>query len=297
MKPRLFAFALLATPLAQSAVPADPWSRVPALPTACSGMQDNFDDVVVQRLATLAEEIKRQDNINSDITRAPSAQLKVGTEDPWEMSRRMTENMMKDPKNAMKPVQDANESVVPNRQANLEQEEKERVQKKALAGLVARYEAALKAATTDSSSYWGSEGSLVPRGDGVRQGGGDWMADVSATQNMDQAVAYSRKVDRVYETQMCPQWWKTGPFHTWLADYRAFLVADLPRQEEAEAKEYAPLKLQGVKLENYRSTLKMKAVRKFLLRIQDVYGRNGNLPDRFVNYYGRWEHPGQPPAQ
>jgi hypothetical protein len=55
--------------------------------------------------------------------------------------------------------------------------------------------------------------------------------------------------------------------------------------------------LQGVKLEDYRSTLKMQAVTKFLLRIQDVYGRNGNLPDRFVNYYERWEHPGQPPAQ
>jgi myo-inositol catabolism protein IolC len=123
------------------------------------------------------------------------------------------------------------------------------------------------------------------------------MHDVSATQNMEQAVAYSRKVDRAYETQVCPQWWKGGPFQTWLAGYRAFLVADLPRQEDAEAKETAPLKLTGVKLEDYRSTLKMKAVKKYLLRIQDVYGGSGNLPDRFVNFYGRWEHPGQPPAR
>lgn len=297
MKPYLFAFAMLVTPLAQSAVPADPWSLVPALPTACYGKQDNFDEVVEQRLATLAEEIERQDNINSEITRATSAQLNAGTMDPFEMARRMNENIMKDPQNAMKTAQAAKESVQPSRQANLEQEKQEREQKTALAGLVARYQATLKAVTTDSSSYWGSEGSLAPRGDGVSKGGGAWMHDVGATQDMDQAIAYSRKVDRVYETQMCPQWWKTGPFHTWLAGYRAFLVADIPRQEEAEAKEYAPLKLTGVKLEDYRSTLKMKAVNKFLLRIQDVYGRNGNLPDRFVNYYGRWEHPGQPPAQ
>jgi hypothetical protein len=297
MKPYLFVFAMLVTPLAQSAVPADPWSLVPALPTACYGKQDNFDEVVEQRLATLADEIKRQDEINSKITRAPSEQLHAGTVDPMEMARRITENMMKDPQNAMKPTQAANESVVPNRQANLEQEKKEREQKAALAGLVARYEATLKAATTDSTSFWGSKGSLAPRGDGVSQSGGAWMHDVGATQNMDAAVAYSKKVDRAYETQVCPQWWKGGPFQTWLAGYRAFLMADIPRQEEAEAKENAPLKLTGVKLEDYRSTLKMKAVKKYLLRIQDVYGRNGNLPDRFVNYYGRWEHSGQPPAQ
>jgi hypothetical protein len=263
---------------------------VPPLPTACYGKQDNFDEVVAQRLATLGEETTRQDNINSEITNAPSAQLHAGTVDPFEMARRMTENMMKDPQNAMKPVQAANESVMPSRQANLEQEKKESEQKAALAKLVARYEATLKAATTDSSSYWGSEGSLVPRGDGVRQGGGAWMHDVSATQTMDQAIAYSRKVDRAYETQVCPQWWNGGPFQTWLAGYRAFLIADLPRQEEAEAKEFAPLKLIGAKLEDYRSTLKMKAVTKILQSIQEVYGAS-------QAFYGRWEHPGQPPAQ
>lgn len=290
MKQYLFVFAVLITPLAQSAAPADPWSLVPALPTACYGKQDDFDEVVAQRLATLGDEIARQGKINSEITRAPSAQLNAGTMDPMEMVRRMNENMMKDPQNAMKPVQAANESVQPSRQANLEQEKKESEQKAALAGLVARYEATLKAATTDSSSYWGSEGSVGPRGDGVQKGGGGWMHDVNATQSMDQAIAYSRKVDRVYETQVCPQWWKGGPFQTWLAGYRAFLVADIPRQEEAEAKEYAPLKLAGVKLEDYRSTLKMKAVKKYLLSIQEVYGSSGT-------FQRRWEHSGQPPAE
>lgn len=292
MKWHLFALAFLATPLAQSAVPADPWSLVPALPTACYGKQDEFDEVVAQQLATLGEEITRQDNINSKIMRAPSAGLRAGTVDPTEMARRITENMMKDPQNAMKPVQSS-------RQASPEQEKKESEQKAALAKLVARYEATLKAATTDSSSFWGAEGSLAPRGDGVSRSGGGWMHDVSATQNMEQAVAYSRKVDRAYETQVCPQWWKGGPFQTWLAGYRAFLVAELPRQEDTEAKENAPLKLTGVKMEDYRSTLKMKAVKKYLLSIQGVYAGGGNRIDRFVpqNFYGRWDHPGQPPAQ
>jgi hypothetical protein len=107
MKPHLFAFALLMPPLAQSTVPADPWSLVPALPTACYGKQDDFDEVVAQRLATLGEESTRQDDINSKITRAPSAQLNAGTVDPYEMARRITENMMKDPQNAMKPAQAA----------------------------------------------------------------------------------------------------------------------------------------------------------------------------------------------
>jgi hypothetical protein len=124
MKSLVLGIALLAVSLAaRAATPADPWSLVRALPTACYGKQDDFDEVVAQRIATLNEEIGRQDNINGDITNAPSAQLHAGKVDPWEMSRRMTENMMKDPKNAMKSVQAANESVAPNRQANLEQEE------------------------------------------------------------------------------------------------------------------------------------------------------------------------------
>jgi hypothetical protein len=55
----------------------------------------------------------------------------------------------------------------------------------------------------------------------------------------------------------------------------------------------------GVKLEDFHSTLKMKAVKKYLLSLQGVYSGGGNQIDRFVpqNFYGRWELPGQPPAQ
>jgi hypothetical protein len=93
----------------------------------------------------------------------------------------------------------------------------------------------------------------------------------------------------VYATQICPQWWKTGPFQPWLTGYRAFLAADVPRQEQAETTQNAPLKMQGVNLDGYHSTAKMKAVRKYLQSIREVYGAH---PD----YAGRWEHPGLPPA-
>lgn len=289
MKPYLFAFALLMPSLAQGEVPADPWTLVPPFPTGCYGEQDDFNEVVDKRIETLTAEIEQQDNRNEEIKGPTLSTDSSGAVDPWAMQRQMMENMQKNPQAAMQTSQAADESLQPTREAEAAQEAKDRAQKEKLAKLIARYEAEFKAATKTNLVFltdgW-SEGRTQPLGDGVSPGGGSTMYTLirGTPTTQEQLLAYSRKIDQVYVTQVCPQWWKTGSFHTWFADYRAFLVADLPRQERVEATQNAPLKMQGVNLDAYHSTAKMKAVKKYLLAIHETFGK-------------RWEHSGQPPAQ
>ena len=295
MKPYLFAIAFLASPLAQGAMPADPWSLAPAFPTACYGKQDDFDEVVVKNIDMLTAEIQRQDDVNESVAHVSVTRDSSGAVDPWAMSRQMTENAMKNPQAATQTTQAANESIATAREADQQQEEKDRTQKEALAKLIARYEAEFKGATkTNLVSVAGdwSEGRDAPLGDGVSEGGGStFLSLVRGTPTtQEQAIAYARHVDQVYETQICPKWWKAGPFQPWLTGYRAFLAADVPRQEQVEATQNAPLKMQGVNLDAYHSTAKMKAVKKYLQSVREVYG--GNL-----DFSARWERPGQPPAK
>jgi hypothetical protein len=130
--------ASLAAGAATGAAPADPWSLVPTLPMACYGQQDDFDEVVAQRLATLTEQVGRQDGINEDLARISVVKDSAGEVDPWEMQRRMQENLMKDPQAAMKAMQEA-QSVQDSPQANLDQEQKDQEQKKFLLGIQEAY--------------------------------------------------------------------------------------------------------------------------------------------------------------
>lgn len=295
MKPYLLGFTVFLAPLAQGTVPGDPWTLVPAFPTACYGKQDDFDEVVLKNIDMLTAEIGRQDKINEETKQVKVAKDSSGQVDPWAMSRQMTESAMKNPEAAAQTTQAANASIEPSRQADQQQEEKDRTQKEALAKLIARYEAEFKGATKTDLVYVGggwSEGRDAPAGDGVSTGGGStYLSLVRGTPTtQEQAIAYSRHVDQVYETQVCPKWWKAGPFQTWLTGYRAFLAADVPRQEQVEATQNDPLKLQGVNLDAYHSTAKMKAVKKYLQSVREVYGGN-------PGFSARWEHAGQPPAQ
>jgi hypothetical protein len=78
--------------------PADPWTRVPALPTGCyydAGAQDLFN----QADAALQAEDARQKKINDDLTQ------QFNQMDPMAKAQRMQAFMMKDPQKAAAMVQ------------------------------------------------------------------------------------------------------------------------------------------------------------------------------------------------
>ena len=251
MKPYALGFAIFAISLAaNAAAPADPWTLVPALPTACYGQQDDFDEVLATRIETLSAEISRQAQLNDQL------EDRVSALDPQEKQRRIMDYMMKNPQEATKAMQAMQSMGSEASEVRQVEEEGEREQSEALAGLFARYDAALKTATDP----------IFAKRNKIIAIGSDPEFEV-----------LTRQLDREYE-KLCPQWWKGGPFRTWLAGYREFLIQGIPAREEAQAKANAHYAMFGISAASYRSTFKMEAVKKYLMRTTEIYGRRHGQP-------------------
>ena len=251
MKPYAPGFAIFAISLAaNAAAPADPWTLVPALPTACYGQQDDFDEVLATRIETLSAEISRQAQLNDQL------EDRVSALDPQEKQRRIMDYMMKNPQEATKAMQAMQSMGSEASEVRQVEEEGEREQSEALAGLFARYDAALKTATDP----------IFAKRNKIIAIGSDPEFEV-----------LTRQLDREYE-KLCPQWWKGGPFRTWLARYREFLIQGIPAREEAQAKGNAHYAMFGISAASYRSTFKMEAVKKYLIRTTEIYGRRHGQP-------------------
>jgi len=251
MKPYALGFAIFAISLAaNAAAPADPWTLVPALPTACYGQQDDFDEVLATRIETLSAEISRQAQLNDQL------EDRVSALDPQEKQRRIMDYMMKNPQEATKAMQAMQSMGSEASEVRQVEEEGEREQSEALAGLFARYDAALKTATDP----------IFAKRNKIIAIGSDPEFEV-----------LTRQLDREYE-KLCPQWWKGGPFRTWLAGYREFLIQGIPAREEAQAKGNAHYAMFGISAASYRSTFKMEAVKKYLMRTTEIYGRRHGQP-------------------
>ena len=235
---------------ANAAAPADPWTLVPALPTACYGQQDDFDEVLATRIETLSAEISRQAQLNDQL------EDRVSALDPQEKQRRIMDYMMKNPQEATKAMQAMQSMGSEASEVRQVEEEGEREQSEALAGLFARYDAALKTATDP----------IFAKRNKIIAIGSDPEFEV-----------LTRQLDREYE-KLCPQWWKGGPFRTWLAGYREFLIQGIPAREEAQAKGNAHYAMFGISAASYRSTFKMEAVKKYLMRTTEIYGRRHGQP-------------------
>jgi hypothetical protein len=230
---------------ANAAVPADPWTLVPALPTACYGQQDDFDEVLATRIETLSAEISRQAELNGQI------EDRFDALDPQEKQRRMMDYMMENPQEATKVMQAMQSMGSEAAESHQVEEEGEGEQSQALAGLFARYDAALKTATDPIFAK---------------------RNKISAIGSDPEFEVLSRQLEQEYE-KLCPQWWKGDPFRTWLAGYREFLIQGIPAREEAEAKGNAHYAMFGISAASYRSTIKMEAVKKYLMRATEVYRR------------------------
>lgn len=82
-----------------AAAPADPWSKVPQLPTGCYSAQDDFATNKEVAIETLKAEAVTQEEGNQKIADQLTEQ---NNQDPMKMAAAMQEAMMKDPQNAMK---------------------------------------------------------------------------------------------------------------------------------------------------------------------------------------------------
>jgi hypothetical protein len=251
MKRYAFSSALLSISLAAgAAAPADPWTLLPTLPTACYGQQDNFDEALATQSETLSAEISRQTQINEQLDD------RVNNLDPAEKQRQIMAYMMKNPQQAaaaMQALQSLGSGAAANAGVEAEGEDE---QTQALAVLINRYDAELKAARAPIFEK---------------------RNKITAMATDPQFGVLSAQLDQEY-VRLCPAWWKGGPFPAWLASYREFLTQDIPRRKEAEAKGNAHYAMFGISAAEFRSTIEMEAVRKYLMRAAEIYGHREDHP-------------------
>lgn len=249
-----------------------PWARVPALPTACyvSQEQDSFYKKMEEALAAVQADHYKQNEINAKIRE--SAQ----SVDPMEMARRMQENLMKDPQNAMKymqGVQGLGQSAQANQQAMSEKENQLAAEEKAL---IERYRTALAKSHAPGNARW----DVLKKKLGIppdSRGPGELGVPDWAWKEWDVIL---REWDRAYQAT-CAQWWTaSGPIHSYMKRYRDFLFQErVPHHQkfvdEPTLKNY---QMTNVSSKGYRSVADFVVVEDYIKRAWRIFDQRADRP-------------------
>jgi len=234
---------------ATSAAPADPWTQVPALPTACYGNQDDFSEVSRARIDSLTHDVERQQAVNDELAE------RFRTMDFMEKQRRMSEYMMQHPQEAtkiMEAFQAAGSQA--NTDAKLQAVHEQEQQRAALDASFGRYRAAYVATMDPFNRKIAAVGEEFTLWDSPRK------KPINA--QADQAYA-----------KLCAQWWRSGPFLAHLAEYKKTLVQGIPEQQKAAQLMTTNLSWAGIPAAAYRSTAPMEAVKHYMERAAEIFSK------------------------
>ena len=192
----VYGLAVCLSAVAIGAPPAvqNPWTKAPALPTACYSDQDSFAKDIGAALEALSAEIAQQGQINTEISNT------LQNMDGAEKQSRMQSFPMNNPQEAMKMMQ-ANQAMGAERQEPAEKHNESRqTLDKELADLQAKYRTVLDDATRPLFA----KHRTLPDGEGAPQ----WA--------ITEGVSLMKKANAEYE-RLCPEWWSaSGHFHAWL---------------------------------------------------------------------------------
>ena len=241
--------------------PPDPWTLVPPLPAGCYQDQDGFAGAADKVVTRLASDIDRQKQVNDELSH------RARDMDPMAKQQAMMAYLMQHPQDAQKLMQGMNATAsgtMPVLQAEMAQD-------KAFDDLKSRYEVARKAMREGI----GFTGKPVET-----EGGSIWSESDTASVN--------KRIDERYE-KACAEWFEKGTFTRNLAAYRKVLIDDLPQQQSSDDLARQQLAIMGVDVGNYHSTATLEAVKKYLVRAQDSYGRRAHTRskmDRMGMHFG-----------
>ena len=262
---------------ALGAAPSDPWSRVPALPTAC--YQADFPAKVAAAKEANARDRDQQEKIN-DVLRE-----KLKNADMTELAQRQQQYMMDHPQEAMALMQ-RNQALGEMSVADGAREQegwKQLLQERE--ALEARYRAALDAQLAPvKRKYDDLDQRAKPHLILVGEAG---------TEYPDWAIAEFNKIqieeNATYE-RVCKEWWAaTGPFHSWLRRARAHGGSRVPAREEAELVGAGFLvQLFGTPAQPFRPLATMDAVRDYLAEVDRVFANRRDEPVKpYVDHFER----------
>ena len=247
---------------------ANPWAKVPALPTACYSQQDSNWAAADPARDALNAEIERQKNLNAKVRE------KFENIDPFEKAQRMTQYLMDNPEagaaymqqayaagqNVTEDIQDWGESL----QAINEDED----------ALLARYEAARTKAYAPGEAR---RLAMVKRAE--REG-----ASLDGEGVPDWAIIEMESIRRQWQTAyeaFCPAWWgPTGEMQAFTKRLKNYLVQEeIPRRQSTDDELVKQFEMMGTPAGSFRSTAAMEGVVQYLDKVQPLYGNRNSERD------------------
>ena len=264
----LSASAMATAPALAAPPPANPFTKVPPLPTACYSSQDQWAVKSEEAFDAVQADHYAQDEINSGISQAANEKFSA---DPMAVANAIQQKMMEDPANAQKYMEQMLAQQQQAQAAMPEQHEKEAQFKSESQALKKQYEAALQKAMAAANTrlaavrkrYDGVDGSdvFLRYGD---PGEPAWLHP--------ERMAILRERDQGYAAN-CPQWWgATGKIQAFLKRYKDFLVNErMPFQKQFDAAQLDNYRSIGVATTNWRTTTDYDAAQDYLRMAQDLY--------------------------
>lgn len=256
--------------------PAGPWSRVPALPTACYSSQDNWSEQSTAAFDAVQQAHYEQNDINSAISQNATDTF---SEDPFAVAARMQQEMMNDPQNAQKVMQQTlqqNEQDRAEAPARLAKEQQIENESKTL---IKQYEAALQQAMGPGNARLAALTKKYKPMEGI---GDLWLryGDPGEPAWVEpERHAILKQWDQAY-VATCPQWWgAAGPFHAYLKRYKDFLVLErIPFEKKGDAGKLEHYRQIGISTEGWRTTTDYEAVEDYIKMAQTLFGQREEAP-------------------
>lgn len=272
--PAALAAALFCTP-ASGAAPAaaQPWSKVPALSTACYSGADPWGDRIDAALAAVQQDHYRQNDINDAIRQNATDTFSA---DPMAVAARIQQKMMDDPANAQKYMEELQQQ---NRQAQEEtpvQQAKEKQLEDESKRVMKQYQAALAKAMGPADARWTALkkrmgialDSTSPGEAGVPEWA--WKEWYGILRDRDQAYVAN-----------CAQWWASaGPIHAYMKRYKDYLVLErIPYEkqflDEPKLEHYRQL---NVPTRGWRTTTDYEAAEDYIKMARGLFGERELRP-------------------
>ena len=265
MDARFLGFALLLPVTVSAQAIEDPWSLVPAAPTACYGNQDDVSETITDSLSTLDDAIETQEMVNDE---TGNQIADMAEQDPFAMAARMQEYAMSNPEQLTQIMTDLQSTGQSVHTAMPQQFERERELVAAVDDLIEQYNAAFEEMRKDFDA---AIAALPTRETSV----GAMFTDAAIAQ----LPAINQRGNQDYE-RFCAEWWQSGPFAAALGEYRAFLTDErVPYATNLFEQGKTQWAIQGIDVTNAHSTAAMEAVQDYLGQAQRIYALRVEEPE------------------
>ena len=263
------AFTCLFAAAAHAQAPAGPWTKVPALPTACYSGADGFADKVEAARTALAADAERQKGVNAQI------EEQFNSIDPMEKAQRMQQWMMNNPQEAAR-VLGAQQQMGMQAQADNPQLTAEHLKfSTEREDLKVKYAAALKQAQAPANAALDA---LEKRLSAAGCGFGDTECSLppGALEERDTLL---RQRDAAYEANCATYWSATGPMQQYAKRYRTWMaekwIANSQQTDDMMRSQFAMMDTPGAA---WSSTSPQENVSRYLQEIGQLYAIRDDAP-------------------